>query len=93
MTEKLEVKVAIIETSLNNIRDVLINVVKKEEEQRIECITAINNLHDTLQKEIDSLHDELIKYKGFVGAVVYVITGLGFVLMFFKDYILRWFTR
>lgn len=42
---------------------------------------------ESLDKKIDAVSTELVRYKGFVGGMVLVFTGIGILLTFFKTWV------
>ncbi len=41
---------------------------------------------DKLEERVDRIENELARYKGFVGGVVFIVSALFTALMFVKDY-------
>ena len=66
-----------------------------EQIERIAVLEAEVEKLQASQKEIlDCIHavrDEMLRYKGFLGGVAFLASGIGIFLTLFKDWILKHF--
>ena len=57
-----------------------------------EAVTNQERIMDkltVLDKKMDEINTDITKYKGFIGGVTLVITGLGVVIAFFKSWLFQ----
>jgi P2-related tail formation protein len=61
--------------------------------ERIGALEARLEIYERNQREmiqkLNDIHIELARYKGMLGAVALIITGLGVLLQFAKDWLLK----
>ena len=56
--------------------------------------TKVNSLqdnHDEMLKLMHDIKDEMTRYKGFLGGIAFLASGVGIFLTLFKDWILKHF--
>lgn len=65
-------------------------------ENHIERIAVLENKVDDLQdnheellKLMHEIKDEMTKYKGFLGGIAFIASGIGIFLTLFKDWLLK----
>jgi hypothetical protein len=54
--------------------------------------TKVNELqdnHDEMLKLMHDIKDEMTRYKGFLGGVAFIASGIGIFLTLFKDWLLK----
>lgn len=51
--------------------------------------SSLERVLKDIQAKVDSLHDEMTRYKGFLGAITFVGSGVVIAIGLFKDYLLR----
>jgi hypothetical protein len=54
--------------------------------------TKVNNLqdnHDEMLKLMHDIKDEMTRYKGFLGGIAFIASGIGIFLTLFKDSLLK----
>lgn len=54
--------------------------------------TKVNDLqdnHDEMLKLMHDIKDEMTRYKGFLGGVAFIASGIGIFLTLFKDWLLK----
>jgi hypothetical protein len=54
--------------------------------------TKVNNLqdnHDEMLKLMHDIKDEMTRYKGFLGGIAFIASGIGIFLTLFKDWLLK----
>ena len=54
--------------------------------------TKVNDLqdnHDEMLKLMHDINDEMTRYKGFLGGVAFIASGIGIFLTLFKDWLLK----
>ena len=54
--------------------------------------TKVNSLqdnHDEMLKLMHDIKDEMTKYKGFLGGIAFIASGIGIFLTLFKDWLLK----
>lgn len=56
--------------------------------ERVAVLEAKLAALDDIQAELKAIHDEMTRYKGFLGGCTFLITCLGTFLMFGKDWLL-----
>ena len=64
-----------------------------EHYERLAVIEAkvedLENNHRELLKLMHEIKDEMTKYKGFLGGVAFIASGIGIFLTLFKDWIIK----
>ena len=54
--------------------------------------TKVNDLqdnHDEMLKLMHEIKDEMTRYKGFLGGIAFIASGIGIFLTLFKDWLLK----
>ena len=54
--------------------------------------TKVNELqdnHDEMLKLMHDIKDEMTRYKGFLGGVAFIASGIGIFLTLFKDWLIK----
>jgi len=54
--------------------------------------TKVNNLqdnHDEMLKLMHDIKDEMTRYKGFLGGIAFIASGIGIFLTLFKDWLVK----
>ena len=54
--------------------------------------TRVNSLqdnHDEMLKLMHDIKDEMTRYKGFLGGIAFIASGIGIFLTLFKDWLLK----
>lgn len=54
--------------------------------------TKVNELqdnHDEMLKLMHEIKDEMTRYKGFLGGIAFIASGIGIFLTLFKDWLLK----
>jgi hypothetical protein len=54
--------------------------------------TKVNSLqdnHDEMLKLMHDIKDEMTRYKGFLGGIAFIASGIGIFLTLFKDWLLK----
>lgn len=54
--------------------------------------TKVNSLqdnHDEMLKIMHDIKDEMTRYKGFLGGIAFIASGIGIFLTLFKDWLLK----
>jgi hypothetical protein len=66
-----------------------------EQIERIAVLEAeVEKLQESQKEILECIHavrDEMIRYKGFLGGVAFLASGIGIFLTVFKDWILKHF--
>jgi len=66
-----------------------------EQIERIAVLEAeVEKLQESQKEILDCIHavrDEMLRYKGFLGGVAFLASGIGIFLTVFKDWILKHF--
>jgi hypothetical protein len=55
-------------------------------------IETLEDNHKELLKLMHEIKDEMTKYKGFLGGLAFLASGIGIFLTVFKDWILKHFS-
>jgi len=67
--------------------------MQPEHLERLAIIEAkvedLEDNHKELLKLMHEIKDEMTKYKGFLGGVAFIASGIGIFLTLFKDWILK----
>lgn len=50
-------------------------------------LNRVHDDHDEIMKKLDSISDEMTKYKGFLGGVAFIVSSLLVAITFAKDWI------
>ena len=56
-------------------------------QQAVERQDTVLEKLDGLARKMDEINSDIIRYKGFIGGVALVLTGIGIVATFFKTWI------
>ena len=54
--------------------------------------TKVNNLQDNHEEMLKLMHDikdEMTRYKGFLGGIAFIASGIGIFLTLFKDWLIK----
>jgi hypothetical protein len=54
--------------------------------------TKVNNLQDNHEEMLKLMHDikdEMTRYKGFLGGIAFIASGIGIFLTLFKDWLVK----
>ena len=54
--------------------------------------TRVNSLqdnHDEMLKLMHDIKDEMTRYKGFLGGIAFIASGIGIFLTLFKDWLIK----
>jgi hypothetical protein len=64
-----------------------------ENNERIAILeTKVNNLQDNHEEMLKLMHDikdEMTRYKGFLGGIAFIASGIGIFLTLFKDWLIK----
>lgn len=52
-------------------------------------VKALKEEQDKVLAVVQDIHSELIRYKGFLGGVAFIASGIGIFLTLFKDWIIK----
>lgn len=52
-------------------------------------VEALEDNHKELLKLMHEIKDEMTKYKGFLGGIAFIASGVGIFLTLFKDWIIK----
>ena len=52
-------------------------------------VNALQDNHDEMLKLMHDIKDEMTKYKGFLGGIAFIASGIGIFLTLFKDWLLK----
>lgn len=50
-------------------------------------VKALKEEQDKILEVVQSIHSEMVRYKGFMGGVAFIASGVGIFLTFFKDWL------
>ena len=52
-------------------------------------VKTLKDEQDKILEGVNSIHSELLRYKGFLGGVAFIASGVGIFLSLFKDWIIK----
>ena len=52
-------------------------------------VKTLKDEQDKILLGVNNIHTELIRYKGFLGGVAFIASGIGIFLSLFKDWIIK----
>ena len=52
-------------------------------------VDALQENHDEMLKLMHDIKDEMTRYKGFLGGIAFIASGIGIFLTLFKDWLLK----
>lgn len=52
-------------------------------------VKALQDNHDEMLELMHDIKDEMTRYKGFLGGIAFIASGIGIFLTLFKDWLLK----
>ena len=52
-------------------------------------VVALQDNHEEMLKLMHEIKDEMTRYKGFLGGIAFIASGIGIFLTLFKDWLLK----
>ena len=50
---------------------------------------AVKDDQEKILKSLDEIHSEMVRYKGFLGGVAFIASGIGIFFTLFKEWIFK----
>lgn len=73
-------RVIVLENEVRHLKELILRAQDNQ-------VTILSKL-EIINKKMDDVNTDIVKYKGFIGGITLVLTGVGLILVFFKSWVL-----